>query len=153
MRKLVLTSLFVAVSAFSFGQDDIKLGDAKPVDIHVIDVQWQPAGKALIYRRKEENGFGLGVYSVGNYEGKVVISIAKGDTWDTNWLAGSNSAIVTVRSQNPEAKTKSTRIKIYLVDADKNKATTIRRKVESKCRCRDFTKPEARHRNDAKLPR
>ena len=125
MSKFVLTSLLVAFSAFSFGQEDIKLGNAKAVDIHVIDVQWQPTGRAMIYRRQEENGFGLGVYSVGNYEGKVVIPISKSDTWDTNWLAGSNSAIITVRSQNSEAKTKSARIKIYLVDADRNKATVM----------------------------
>lgn len=125
MKKLAFTSILIAAFALSLGQDDIKLGSAKPVDIHVLDVEWQPAGKAFTYRRTEENGMGIGVYAIGNHEGKVVIPIGKTDTWSTYWLANSNSALLSILSEVPEAKAKSTQVRIYLVDADKSKATQL----------------------------
>jgi len=87
-----------------------------PIDIHVVESTWQPAGQALIYKREEEFGFSLGIYGVGHREGKVVIPIQKEDTWDTNWLADSNSALVVVRGPAKKATTKSTQIRIFLVD-------------------------------------
>ncbi len=94
----------------------VTLGKAMPIDIHVVEAKWQPAGQALIYKREEESGFSLGIYGVGHREGKVVIPIQKEDTWDTNWLADSNSALVVVRGPAKKATTKSTQIRIFLVD-------------------------------------
>ena len=87
-----------------------------PIDIHVVEAEWQPAGQALIYKREEESGFSLGIYGVGHREGKVVIPIQKEDTWETNWLADSNSALVVVKGPAKKATTMSTQIRIYLVD-------------------------------------
>ncbi len=94
----------------------VTLGKAMPIDIHVVEAKWQPAGQALIYKREEESGFSLGIYGIGHREGKVVIPIQKEDTWDTNWLADSNSALVVVRGPAKKATAKSTQIRIYLVD-------------------------------------
>jgi len=94
----------------------VTLGKAMPIDIHVVEAEWQPAGQALIYKREEESGYSLGIYGVGHQEGKVVIPIQKEDTWDTNWLADSNSALVVVKGPAKKATTKSTQIRIFLVD-------------------------------------
>ena len=94
----------------------VTLGKAMPIDIHVVEAKWQPAGQALIYKREEESGFSLGIYGVGHREGKVVIPIQKEDTWDTTWLADSNSALVVVRGPAKQSTIKSTQIRIYLVD-------------------------------------
>jgi hypothetical protein len=116
MFKLATIFFTASICGVCFSQSPITLGVAKPIDIHVVDAKWQPAGQALIYKREEEAGFSLGIYGVGHREGKVVIPIQKEDTWDTNWLADSNSALVVVRGPAKKATTKSTQIRIYLVD-------------------------------------
>ena len=99
-----------------FSQSPISLSVAKPIDIHVVEAEWQPKGQALIYKREEDSGFSLGIYGVGHREGKAVIPIQKEDTWETAWLADSNSALLVVRGPGKKVTSKSTQIRIYLVD-------------------------------------
>ncbi len=116
MFKLATIFFAASICGVCFSQSPITLGVAKPIDIHVVDAKWQPAGQALIYKREEETGFSLGIYGVGHREGKVVIPIQKEDTWETTWLADSNSALLIVRGPAKKATAKSTQIRIYLVD-------------------------------------
>ena len=118
-------ALFVAsLSTLGLGQSgDITLGDAMPIDHHVVDVEWQPEGHVLIYRRQEDKGFGLGVYEPGKFEGKVVLPLEKNETWETNWLADSNSALVVVHGTG--AKPKSTSVRIYLIEGDTQTAKQV----------------------------
>ena len=119
MVKFISISILSALYAIGFGQGGaVTLGKAIPVDINVVEAEWQPAGRVLLYKREEEKGFSLGIYGVGHREGKVIVPIQKGDTWDTNWLADSNSALLVVQSPMGEGKTKSFLIRIFLVDGD-----------------------------------
>jgi hypothetical protein len=124
--KFISVSILSAICALGFGQNaPVILGKAVPIDIHVVEAQWQPAGNALIYKREEETGFSLGVYGVGHREGRVVIPIQKDDSWDINWLADSNSALLVIRGVAAGAKTKSTQIRIYLVDGNTQTAKQL----------------------------
>ena len=122
MKSLIVLAL-ASVAGFACSQNGpINLGEAKPIDVLVREVEWQPQGKVLIYRRDQEQGSALGVWEPGKFQGKVVLPIQKGESWDTTWLADSNSAIVVVEGPASEAKTKSKTIKIYMVDGDTQKA-------------------------------
>ena len=118
-------ALFVASqSALAMCQSgEISLGDAMPIDHHVVDVEWQPEGHVLVYQRQEDKSFGLGVYEPGKFEGKVVLPLEKSDTYETNWLADSNSALVVVRGVG--AKPKSIAARIYLIEGDTQSAKLL----------------------------
>ena len=126
MKKFALTSLLVAVCALGFGQaNPINLGVAKPIDIHVTSVEWHPSGDALIYHRTEEKGVGLGVYSAASFEGKVILHLRKDENEATYWLAKSKSAVLVIHSPVLDAKTKSTQIRIYLLNAENQTAKVL----------------------------
>ncbi len=119
MVKYVSLSLAVVLSGFAASQGEpVSLGVSKPIDIHVTQVVWQPTGQALIYKRDEEKGIGLGVFTAKNFEGKIVLHLRKDENEETYWLSDSRAALVVVHSPALEAKTKSTQIRIYLVNAD-----------------------------------
>ena len=116
LKRTFVVFVFGIAFCHVWGQSEaISLGMAQAIDLHVIDVEWQPAGKALLYRRQEEKGFSLGLYKVGGFEGKVILPISKDETWQTYWLADSNAALLVVRTPG---KAKSVQIRIYLADAD-----------------------------------
>ena len=122
MVKLASTSIAVILAALSLGQNGpIQLGDAKPVDIHVSAVDWDPNGQALIYTRDEEASKSVGAFGLGKFDGKTLLKLQKDDTYDVYWLANSNSALLVVHGAVPQAKTKSTEIRIYTLDADLQK--------------------------------
>ena len=126
MMKFLTVSVLTVVSGLAFSQGDpVSLGVAKPVDIHVTQVDWQPTGRALIYQREEEKGIGLGVYTSSNFEGKIVLHLRKDENEETYWLSDSKAALVVVHSPALEAKTKSTQIRIYLVNADTQTAREL----------------------------
>ena len=126
MVKSLIVLALASVAGFACSQNGpINLGEAKPIDVLVKEVEWQPQGKVLIYRRDQEQGSALGVWEPGKFQGKVVLPIQKGESWDTTWLADSNSAVVVVEGPAAEAKAKSKTIKIYIVDGDTQKATLM----------------------------
>ena len=61
MKKFLSVSMLVALCTVGFAQSPITLGEAKPIDIHVADVEWQPKGQAMIYRRQEQDGSSIGI--------------------------------------------------------------------------------------------
>jgi hypothetical protein len=124
MRKFTSVWLALSVGALSFGQA-VTLGKAVPIDINVVEAEWQPAGHSLVYKREEEKGYSLGVFGAGHREGKVVIPLGKEDTHDVYWLADSNSGLVVVRGPVIGAKTKTTQLRIYLVNGDTQSAKSL----------------------------
>lgn len=94
------------------GQGEIQLGKAVAVDILVRDADWHPDGKTLIYSRTEEKGIGLGIYSLNQFEGKVVVHLEEGETFKAVWLAKSESALVVIATPRPTG----TNVRAILVD-------------------------------------
>jgi hypothetical protein len=125
MVRFLVALLSLVLWVRVFGQAPVRVQAATPVDIHVKDVDWQPLGKALIYRRDSETGFGLGVYKPGRYEGKVVLDLEKGDKYDVTWFSMESSALVVVQTPQGKEQDKSTQIRIYLLDADKQTSKQV----------------------------
>lgn len=95
------------------------LGDPTAVDVRVTDVRWQPHGRGLIYSREEGEGSGLGVYAVGQKEGKVLIHLNKGDTWDSQWFDSDPIALVTLHRKIDTPAGPQTEITIHTFDTEK----------------------------------
>src|SRR6185312_16820857 len=72
------------------------LSPAKAVDIRVESTDWHPGGQELLYVRAEEGGVGIGLYKLGQPEGKVVLHLGKHDDYSHEWFAGTDSCLVTV---------------------------------------------------------
>ena len=137
MVKFISLTLAVVLGSYAFGQparsgqgqsEPIQLGDATPVDVHVLDVSWHENGKAFIYGRQEENGKGIGVYALGKHEGKTLIHLAKGETYYPYWLGVSNSALIVIRGTAPEDP-KSNQIRMFVLDADTQVAKQVFQEV------------------------
>lgn len=113
MKPYALAALAVCSSAF--GQQLPKLSPATPVDIRVKSVQWHPHGDSLLYSRDEETGIGIGLYNLGDPEGKVVLHLAQTDEWDARWFAASSSALVTVHRKVTTQHGEKKEIAVYLL--------------------------------------
>lgn len=58
------------------------------VDVGVRTVAWNSTGSALLYTKDDSEGIGLGVYAAGQREGKVLLHVAPGDRYETQWFDG-----------------------------------------------------------------
>lgn len=116
MKAFAAVSLAL-VACPVFAQKQPKLEPAQPVDIRADSVQWHPKGNALIYRRQEENGFGIGIYRIGDPEGRVVVHLKTGDTWDAEWFEGSTNALIVVHRKVQTPQGAANEGDVYLVDS------------------------------------
>ncbi|MFI5387686.1 MAG: hypothetical protein ACHQ50_16375 [Fimbriimonadales bacterium] len=120
-----LAFLPLALVGISGAQTLPRLDPALPVDIRVKTIDWHPFGEALLYSREEETGIGIGIYRVGDHEGKVVLRLAKGDQWSSEWFQGSNSALVTVNRKVQTVQGEANEADVYLVDANQKSAYEV----------------------------
>jgi hypothetical protein len=96
MKAIALALLVVAGTA-ALAQKPPTLEEPKPVDVRVESFQWHPDGTALMYARKEdEKGQGIGLYRLGDEEGKVLVHLKEGDTYECQWLEGMQVLILIV---------------------------------------------------------
>ncbi|HVT13109.1 MAG TPA: hypothetical protein VHE55_12665 [Fimbriimonadaceae bacterium] len=114
-RNLVIF-LGLAGCLHAFGQQLPKLSPATPVDIRVKSVQWHPHGSSLLYSRDEEGGTGIGLYNLGDAEGKVVLHLGPSDKWSAEWFEGAATALVTVYRQVMTAQGPKKEAAIYLLN-------------------------------------
>lgn len=119
MVKSVSIALAMMLSGFALSQSDpVVLGDTVPVDVHSAEVKWHPEGQAFLYIRQEETGKSIGAYALGKFEGKGLVKLGKNDTYQSYWLSGSKAALIVIHSPAPQAATKSTQIRMVLIDAE-----------------------------------
>lgn len=114
MKLWALIGVVVYSSALS--QQLPKLSPATSVDIRVTSVQWHPHGDSLLYSRNEETGIGIGLYNLGDPEGKVVLHLGPADQWDANWFEGAPSALVTVHRKVTTPQGEKKEIAVYLLN-------------------------------------
>lgn len=123
--RVITISAFVAICGFAIAQvggsqqgSEIKLGPTVPVGVRVSQAQWHPNGQAIMYTRNEENGVGIGIYALGQYEGKVVLNIPKDETYRWHWLEGSKSGLAVVTKEIKDGKAPTKQIRIFLVEGE-----------------------------------
>ena len=114
MKALVVLPL--ALVCLAGAQAPPRLDAALAVDIRVKTMEWHPSGETLLYSREEATGVGLGIYRLGDPEGKVVLHLAKDDRWSREWCQGSSSALVTVSRKLKTATGDGNEAALYLVD-------------------------------------
>lgn len=128
MKTIFTMALFgVGLVSVGFGQQspDIRLGKAIPIEVQVSEAEWSPDGQAIMYSRKSEKGTELGIYAKGQYEGKVVVNVPKGDTYQWTWLGGSKSGVVVVTKEVKDGKAPTKQIRIFLVEGETQSAKQI----------------------------
>ncbi len=124
MRYFALLAV-CGFAAISVGQSLPKLEKSIPIDMHVSSVDWHPKGKALIYSRKDGAGRALGVYSLGQEQGKTLLPLAKDDRYEISWFSGKPNALVTTYRPLVEDGVAKTRIEVALLDAEHQTSRTI----------------------------
>lgn len=112
MKTAIATMIALGMTSWASAQLPT-LGEATPVDIRVTDVQWQPKGNAILYQREDDLGFGLGVYAVGQKQGKILLRLRQDDRWEAQWFDGEPSVVVIVYRKETSDKS----VEIHILDA------------------------------------
>lgn len=132
MRCLAHLAALAAV-ATAASQNLPQLQKPVPIDMHVAALEWHPKGRGMIYTRKEGAGRALGVFMLGQEQGKSLVQIGKDDRYDITWFAGKPNALVTVFRPEAETGEKRTRIEVVLVDLENQTQRSIfNRRFEEK---------------------
>jgi hypothetical protein len=123
--KSVLIASVILVAPWAMAQRAPVLATPQAVDIRTESFQWQAHGEALLYRRTEENGFGVGIYRVGDPEGKVVLHLKKDDDYSAEWFDGVPCALVTVKRKITTPNGPANELDMYVLDAKQQSAYEV----------------------------
>lgn len=123
MKAFAVLSL--ALFGLAHGQVLPKLQPALAVDIRVQTVEWHPHGDALLYSRVQDDGIGIGLYELGDAEGKVVLHLAKDDHWTCEWFGGTDCALLTVNRKVQTGQGPGKEAAVYLLDAKRKTAYEV----------------------------
>lgn len=115
--KAIAMLLASAAAMGALAQKLPTLNPAQAIDVRVKDVQWQPHGDALLYSKEEENGSGIGVFALGQVEGKVLLHLGKEDRWEAQWFEGSANVIVIVYKKHESPNGELTEVSVHLLEA------------------------------------
>jgi Tol biopolymer transport system component len=129
LAATLLCGLILTQPAFAQQNSEIKLDAAIPVGVRIAGAQWHPNGQTIMYTRNEETSVGLGIYSLGQYEGKIVLNVPKTETYRWHWLEGSKSALVVVTKDIKDGKAPTKHVKIFLVEGEAQTARQIYNEV------------------------
>ncbi len=121
--RVGISSLIALLAAGAMAQ--VQMGEAKPVDIHVTRVDWQPAGLALIYAKEVETGIAIGAFGPSRYEGKEMLMLSKDATFSPYWFEKQASVMLSTRQSAPEVGKDCQRVSLYLIDADTQKVNRL----------------------------
>jgi hypothetical protein len=129
MKGFSVVVLILALAACGWAQQQPVLGDAQPLDVRIDRVDWHPKGDALLYSRAEEGGVGIGLYRLGDVEGKVLLHLNEKDTWESLWLAGLPDAVVTVYRSVATGQGQQKEAALYLLNVKSKAATELFSKI------------------------
>jgi hypothetical protein len=129
MKALSIAVLAAALGSFAIGQQLPVLGDARPIDVRVDRVDWHPHGDALLYSRAEEGGVGVGVYRLGDVEGKVLVHLGEKDVWESYWLPGLTDALVVVYRNVSTGQGQQKEAAVYLLNGKAKTGTQVFSKI------------------------
>ena len=99
------------------GGKDVRLGDAKAVDVGVQSTVWEPAGKAILYEATDADGAFQGVFRTDKMKGREVLRLPPNTNIEAQvWLAQRPVILQVFSTPVPEKKQK--RWSIHVVDAE-----------------------------------
>lgn len=101
------------------------LGKPSPVDFHVRRVDWHPNGDAMTYERRVGDGQGIGVYRIGQDQGKVLVPLEKADRYESEWLQGTSHCVVIVYQDDARANPPARRIRVHLLNSETQQGREI----------------------------
>lgn len=123
-----MLAMLVVLGSVAIAQRPPVLEEPKAVDVRVERFDWHPDGSALAYTRMEdEKGRGIGLYRVGDEEGKVLVHLKEGDTYESQWMEGTQALILIVYRKMQE----SNQADIYVLNAKNRTAEQVYSKQSS----------------------
>jgi hypothetical protein len=129
MKALSVLTVAASLAGSALGQEQPVLGDAQAIDVRVDRIDWHPHGDALLYSRAENGGVGIGVYRIGDVEGKVLLHLGEKDTWESQWLEGYPDALVIVYRSVQTGQGQQKEAAVYLLNGKAKTETEVFSKV------------------------
>jgi hypothetical protein len=104
-------------STLQAGGKDVRLGEAKAVDVGVQSTVWEPAGKAILYEATDADGAFQGVFRTDKMKGQEVLRLPPHTNIEAQvWLAQRPVILQAFSTPIPDKKLK--RWSINVVDAE-----------------------------------